>query len=72
MQQELDAHKDLLSNYETSLRNKDSITSNLSDGLKRQHDKYELLRTFSDWKQQCGDNKREVGRCTKFSTIENF
>ena len=60
LQQELDAHKELLSNYETSLRNKESITSNLSDGIKKQRDKYELLRSFSDWKQQTSDSKREV------------
>lgn len=52
--------KELLHTYEASVQRKDQVISNLTQALSKQREKQDALRTFSDWKIQHIDLKREV------------
>ena len=60
LQEEIASLKELLHTYEQSIQRKDQVINNLTVGLSRQKERYELLRTFSDWKVKHNDAKREV------------
>jgi hypothetical protein len=57
--------KELIHTYEASVQRKDQVISNLTQALSKQREKQEALRTFSDWKIQHIDLKREVSLNTE-------
>nr|XP_022312821.1 centrosomal protein POC5-like isoform X1 [Crassostrea virginica] len=59
LQNEIERMKELLHTYETSIQRKDQVISNLTQALGKQRDKQEAMRTFSEWKVQHVDLKRE-------------
>lgn len=62
LQNEIERMKELLHTYETSIQRKDQVISNLTQALGKQRDKQEAMRTFSEWKVQHVDLKREVSQ----------
>lgn len=52
--------KELMHTYETSIQRKDQVISNLTQALSKQKDKQDAMKTFSEWKVQHVDFKREV------------
>lgn len=52
--------KELMHTYETSIQRKDQVISNLTQALSKQKDKQDAMKTFSEWKVQHVDLKREV------------
>ncbi|XP_048750876.2 centrosomal protein POC5-like [Ostrea edulis] len=59
LQNEIERMKELLHTYEASVQRKDQVISNLTQALSKQREKQDALRTFSDWKIQHIDLKRE-------------
>jgi len=60
LQNEIESLKELLMTYEQSIERKDQVISNLTRGMQRQRDRFEMLKTFCDWKIKHNDKKREV------------
>ena len=52
--------KELLHTYEQSIERKDQVISNLTRALQHQKDRFDMLRTFSEWKIRHNDQRREV------------
>jgi len=57
---EMDGLRELLHTYEQSIERKDQVIANLTHALQKQKEKFEMLRTFSEWKISLNDKKREV------------
>lgn len=57
--------KELMHTYETSIQRKDQVISNLTQALSKQKDKQDAMKTFSEWKVQHVDLKREVSLLKK-------
>ena len=60
LQNEIESMKELLHTYEQSIERKDEVISNLTRGMQKQRDKFEMLKTFCDWKIRHNDQKREA------------
>ena len=60
LQNEIEHLKELLHTFELSIERKDAVISNLTQGMQKQKQKYEMLRSFGDWKLSHSDAKREV------------
>ncbi|ELU07486.1 hypothetical protein CAPTEDRAFT_224814 [Capitella teleta] len=60
LQDEVENLKELLHTYEKSIERKDQIISNLTQGLQKQKERHEKLRTFCEWKIKLNDQRREV------------
>ncbi|KAK2156598.1 hypothetical protein LSH36_209g04027 [Paralvinella palmiformis] len=58
--QGMDGLRELLHTYEQSIERKDQVIANLTHALQKQKEKFEMLRTFSEWKISLNDKKREV------------
>ena len=52
--------KELLHTYEQSIERKDDVIGNLTKGMQKQKDKYDMLKTFCEWKIRHNDTRREV------------
>ncbi|XP_013387505.1 centrosomal protein POC5-like [Lingula anatina] len=63
LQNEMEGLKELLNTYEQSIQRKDEVISNLTRGLQKQREKFEMLKTFCDWKIRHSEQMRE-----KFAT----
>lgn len=59
LQNEIERMKELMHTYETSIQRKDQVISNLTQALSKQKDKQDAMKTFSEWKVQHVDLKRE-------------
>ena len=59
---EMDGLRELLHTYEQSIERKDQVISNLTRGLQKQREKFEMMKTFSEWKISHNDKKREVSQ----------
>ncbi|XP_062579270.1 centrosomal protein POC5-like [Saccostrea cucullata] len=59
LQNEMERMKELLHTYETSIQRKDQVISNLTQALSKQKEKQDTMKTFSEWKIQHVDLKRE-------------
>lgn len=57
---EMDSLRELLHTYEQSVERKDQVIANLTHALQKQREKFDMLRTFSEWKISLNDKKREV------------
>ena len=57
---ELESLKELLLTYEQSIERKDQVICNLTQGLQKQKEKFDMLKTFCEWKMKHNDMKREV------------
>ena len=66
LQNELESMKELLHTYEQSIERKDEVITNLTRGMQKQRDKFDMLKTFCEWKIKHNDVKREVNE--KLST----
>ena len=60
LQNELESMKELLHTYEQSIERKDEVITNLTRGMQKQKDKFDMLKTFCEWKIKHNDVKREV------------
>ena len=60
LQNELESMKELLHTYEQSIERKDDVITNLTRGMQKQKDKFDMLKTFCEWKIKHNDVKREV------------
>ena len=60
MQNETEGVKELLLTYEQSIERKDEVIANLTRAMQRQRDKFEMSKTFCEWKIRHNDKKREV------------
>ena len=58
--QDIDSLKELIVSLERSIGRKDSIVNNMTDGIKRQRDKYDMMQKFCEWRLTVNDHKREV------------
>ncbi|XP_064645431.1 centrosomal protein POC5-like isoform X2 [Lineus longissimus] len=59
-QNEMENLKELLHTYETSIQRKDEVISNLTRALQRHKEKFDMMRTFCDWRIKHNDTKREA------------
>nr|XP_015219719.1 PREDICTED: centrosomal protein POC5 isoform X1 [Lepisosteus oculatus] len=57
---EMDNLKELLHTYEISNQRKDEVISNLTQGIERQREKLELMRTFTHWRIQHSEAREEA------------
>ena len=57
---ELEGLKELLHTYEVSIERKDGVIANLTRSLQNQKEKFNTLKTFTDWKIQYAASKQEV------------
>lgn len=60
---EMEGLKELLHTYEQSIERKDQVISNLTRAMQQQRDRFEMLKTFCEWKIRHNDVKREVCNC---------
>ncbi len=60
LRNELESMKELLHTYEQSIERKDDVIGNLTKGMQKQKDKYDMLKTFCEWKIRHNDTRREV------------
>lgn len=60
LRNEMEGLKELLSTYEISMERKDGVIANLTRSLQNQKDKFEQLKTFTQWKIQFAAAKQEV------------
>ncbi|CAB1322082.1 unnamed protein product [Coregonus sp. 'balchen'] len=56
----MDNLKELLHTYETSNQRKDEVIVNLSQTVDRQRERLELMRTFTHWRLQHSEARKEV------------
>ncbi|KAF6028850.1 POC5 [Bugula neritina] len=63
MYNELEGLKELLHTYEVSIERKDGVISNLTRSLQNQKEKFDTMKTFTDWKLQFAAKKQEVCVC---------
>ena len=59
---DIDSLKELIATFEKTVERKDQIVENLTDGIKRHRDKYDMMRKFCEWRMNHNDNKREVNQ----------
>ena len=76
LQNELESMKELLHTYEQSIERKDDVITNLTRAMQKQKDKFDMLKTFCEWKIKHNDMKREVseifcGRIVAFIVFED-
>jgi len=57
---EMDGLRELLSTYENSVIRKDQVISNLTHALQKQREKFELMKSFTEWKITHNDKKAEA------------
>nr|XP_002130350.1 centrosomal protein POC5 [Ciona intestinalis]XP_026691867.1 centrosomal protein POC5 [Ciona intestinalis] len=58
LQNEVESLQELLHTYESSLKRKDIVISNLTRALHTSKEKQEMMRVFSQWKTRLVDEKR--------------
>ncbi len=60
IENEMESLKELLHTYEQSIERKDQVISNLTRAMQQQKDRFDMLKTFCEWKIRHNDVKREV------------
>lgn len=59
--------------YEQSIERKDEVIANLTRAMQKQRDKFEMAKTFCEWKIRHNDSKREVCKNRRvFYGVNNF
>ncbi|XP_040197146.1 centrosomal protein POC5 isoform X2 [Rana temporaria] len=61
---QIDNLKGLLQTYETSIRRKDEVISNLTHALEKHKEKIELMRAFTHWRLQQIEARQEDYACS--------
>ncbi|CAI9624458.1 unnamed protein product, partial [Staurois parvus] len=61
---QIDNIKGLLQTYETSIRRKDEVISNLTHALEKHKEKIELMRAFTHWRLQQIEARQEDYACS--------
>ncbi|XP_077318681.1 centrosomal protein POC5 isoform X3 [Lithobates pipiens] len=61
---QIDNLKGLLQTYETSIRRKDEVISNLTHALEKHKEKIELMRAFTHWRLQQIEARKEDYACS--------
>lgn len=69
MYNELEGLKELLHTYEVSIERKDGVISNLTRSLQNQKEKFDTMKTFTDWKLQFAAKKQEVCVCVSTAAL---
>ena len=57
---QMEGMKELLHTYERSIERKDQIIANLTRGMQKQRQRFDMLHTFCDWKLRYNELKKEV------------
>ena len=70
LQNETEGLKELLLTYEQSIERKDEVIANLTRAMQRQCDKFEMAKTFCEWKIRHNDKKREVSFNNQFQVLK--
>lgn len=70
MRNEMEGLKELLNTYEVSIERKDAVIANLTRSLQNQKDKFDTLKTFTEWKIQYAAKKQEVFYDLRFCQIK--
>ena len=60
MLNQMEGMKELLHTYERSIERKDQIVANLTRGMQKQRQRFDMLHTFCDWKLRYNELKKEV------------
>ena len=59
---QMEGMKELLHTYERSIERKDQIIANLTRGMQKQRQRFDMLHTFCDWKLRYNELKKEVSK----------
>ncbi|XP_069079763.1 centrosomal protein POC5 isoform X1 [Pleurodeles waltl] len=57
---QVDSLKDLLQNYETSVKRKDEVISNLTNAIEKQKERLSVMKSFTQWRLEHAESRQEA------------
>lgn len=57
---EIDSLKNLLQNYETSVKRKDEVISNLTKAIEKQKERLSVMKSFTQWRLEHAESRQEA------------